>query len=86
MITLEKNPLKKELFTMAENLEMGFISPLEFLLQYGDILRALGAEKCLNDKMSEILEPLATSIAAMVKKGNVNNNQIENFGSPAFQD
>lgn len=70
---------------MCENLEMGFISPLEFLMQYADILRMLGAEKCIKDKMNEKLQDLALDICHMLKTGNEQNNQVENYGTITFR-
>lgn len=78
--------MNEDIKTMVENFHMGFISPTEFLMQYSEYLRFLGAEKCIVDKMDELLSGLACSVAAMLESGNRNNNRIENYGNPAWSD
>lgn len=74
----------EEIKIMVENYEQGFISPMEFLMQYKNFLQFFGAHKCIEDKMNDALNDLASGVAKMLKNGNENNNQIENFGTPAF--
>ena len=70
---------------MCENYQMGFITSHEFLLQYSDILRSLGANKCVEDKMDELLEPFASAVAEMLMKGNPESNMIEHYGTAVFR-
>ena len=71
----------EEIKKLIENREMGFISTLDFLMTYYAILRSLGAHKCLEDKMCEILEDFEGDIIHMLKTGNATNNQIEAHGT-----
>ena len=74
------NELKSILSQMCDNYELGFITSHEFLMQYMDILRMFGAHKCLEDKMSEMLNDLASGIVCMLRDENKGNNMIEFFG------
>lgn len=79
-----KKIMKEEILMMVQNYELGFISPLEFLLQYRDYLQILGAHKCVEDKINETLSDLAGDVAKMLKSGNAKNNMIEHHGTAAF--
>lgn len=76
--------MEEQIKMMLENYELGFISSMDFLSQYKNILQLFGAHKCIEDKMNEALSDLANGIFKMLKSGNETNNQIENFGTPAF--
>ena len=78
--------MNEDLKTMVDNFNMGFITPTDFLRQYEDYLRTLGAEKCLSDKMDELLSGLACSIVGMLEMNNKNCNRIENYGTAAWSD
>lgn len=77
--------MKEMVKQMCDNLLMGFITPHEFLLQYADLLRFFGAHKCVEDKMSELLQDFALDVANMLMTENVENNMIEHYGTSIFR-
>lgn len=77
--------MKEMIRQMCENYRMGFITSHEFLMQYSDTLRFLGANKCVEDKISELLEPFASAVADMLMSDNSEYNMIEHYGTEAFR-
>lgn len=61
--------MKKEILDMVENYEMGFISPNEFLNQFSDLLAYLGSADDLEERMNNLLSPLAKFVANKLKEG-----------------
>lgn len=70
----------KEIKTIKENYELGFISPHEFLCELCDVLEELGAQGELIDTMNETLAPLANFIKdEIIKAIPANKKQIKDF-------
>ena len=61
--------MKKEILEMVENYEMGFISPMELLNQFSDLLSYFGSNKELDDKINSLVLPLADFVAMKLIKG-----------------
>lgn len=61
--------MRKEILEMVENYEMGFISPMELLNQFSDLLSYFGSNKELDDKINSLVLPLADFIAKKLKSG-----------------
>ena len=61
--------MKKEILDMVENYEMGFISPMELLNQFSDLLSYFGSNKELDDKINDLVLPLADFVAKKLKAG-----------------
>lgn len=61
--------MKKEILEMVENYEMGFISPMELLGQFSDLLSYFGSNKELDDKINSLVLPLANFVAKKLKAG-----------------
>ena len=61
--------MRKEILEMVENYEMGFISPMELLNQFSDLLSYLGSNKELDDIINEFLKPLADFMEMKLIKG-----------------
>ena len=61
--------MKKEILEMVENYEMGFISPMELLNQFSDLLSYLGSNKELDDNINSLVLPLADFVAIKLKVG-----------------
>lgn len=61
--------MRKEISNMVENYEMGFISPMELLNQFSDLLSFFGSNKELYDKINDLVYPLANFVAQKLKEG-----------------
>ena len=61
--------MKEEIFVMVENYKMGFITPLELLNQFSDLLSYFGSNKELDDKINDLVLPLADFVAMKLIKG-----------------
>ena len=61
--------MKKEILEMVENYEMGFISPMELLNQFSDLLSYFGSNKELDDKINDLVLPLADFVSKKLKAG-----------------
>lgn len=61
--------MKKEILEMVETYEMGLISPTCFLNQFSDLLAYLGSADDLNERMDDLLHPLAKFVANKLKEG-----------------
>lgn len=61
--------MKKEILKMVENYDMGFLSEKEFLNQFSDLLAYLGSAGDLDERMNNLLSPLAKFVANKLKEG-----------------
>lgn len=61
--------MRKEILNMVGNYEMGFISPMELLNQFSDLLSYFGSNKELDDKINDLVLPLADFVAKKLKAG-----------------
>lgn len=61
--------MKKEILEMVDNYEMGFISPMELLNQFSDLLSYFGSNKELDDKINCLVLDLADFVAKKLKAG-----------------
>lgn len=61
--------MRKEILNMVENYEMGFISPKDLLNQFSDLLSYFGSNKELDDKINDLVLPLADFVAKKLKAG-----------------
>ena len=61
--------MKKEILEMVENYKMGFITPMELLNQFSDLLSYFGSNKELDDKINNLVLPLADFVAKKLKAG-----------------
>ena len=62
--------MKKEILEMVENFHDGFISSKEFLNQYSDLIAYLGFADYLDERINDLLYPLAKFVADKLKDGN----------------
>lgn len=69
----------EEIKQICENYKMGFIGPLEFLNEIKLHLGFIGADKALENKMSEVLVPLAAYVFGIVDGGYKEGRKIEDF-------
>ena len=69
IIHLKIKVMKKEILEMVENYETGFISPMELLNQFSDLLSYFGSNKELDDKINDLVLPLAYFVAKKLKAG-----------------
>ena len=70
----------KEIQTIKENYEMGFITPHEFLTQIEEILFQVGAGRDLTDAMNLALQPLASFVHDEILNAPAENKkQIKDF-------
>ena len=51
---------------IVKNYQMGFITSYEFIQQYMDVLKLLGADKELSDTWNGLCEPLAQHLCKIV--------------------
>ena len=61
--------MRKEILDMVDNYESDFISPMELLNQFSDLLSYLGSNKELDDKIYDLVLPLADFVAKKLKAG-----------------
>lgn len=61
--------MRKEILDMVNNYKMGFISPLELINQFSDLLSYFGSNKELDDYVSEMLSPFADFLAKKLESG-----------------
>lgn len=59
-----------ELKQILQNYRMGFITPVEFIYQYMDVLRQMGAEKELHQVFNNLNMPLAEFLAGIIEGNN----------------
>jgi hypothetical protein len=52
---------------LLRNYEMGFLSPLEFILKYRDILSLVGADTELGAILNQAVTPLANHLAGILR-------------------
>lgn len=69
----------EEIKQICNNYKMGFISPLEFLNEIRQHLSFIGADKSLDEKMSEVLVPLAAHVLGIVDGGFREGRKIDDF-------
>lgn len=62
--------MKKEILEMVETYELSLISPTCFLNQFSDLLAYLGSADDLDERMNNLLSPLAKFVATKLKEGN----------------
>ena len=72
--------MKEEIERICNNYEMGFISPLEFLMEVKEILRLFGADEVIDRKLSEVTAPFADYVKMIVSTGNNARVNISDFG------
>ena len=61
--------MRKEILDMVDNYESDFISPMELLNQFSDLLSYFGSNKDLDDKINSLVLPLADFVAKKLKAG-----------------
>lgn len=61
--------MKKEIMEMVSNYQNGFITPMELLNQFSDLLSYFGSNKELDDKINSLVLPLANFVAKKLKAG-----------------
>ena len=61
--------MKKEILEMVDNYQNGFITPMELLNQFSDLLSYFGSNKELDDKINDLVLPLADLLAKKLKAG-----------------
>ena len=63
---------------LLKNYEMGFITPLEFVLKYQDMLHLVGAENDLRSILNQAVQPVATHLANILRGS---HQQISDFNN-----
>ena len=61
--------MRKEILDMVDNYESDFISPMELLNQFSDLLSYFGSNKELDDRINNLVLPLADFVAMKLIKG-----------------
>ena len=61
--------MKKEILEMVDNYQNGFITPMELLNQFSDLLSYFGSNKELDDRINNLVLPLADFVAMKLIKG-----------------
>ena len=61
--------MKKEILEMVDNYQNGFITPMELLNQFSDLLSYFGSNKELDGKINSLVLPLADFVAKKLKAG-----------------
>ena len=61
--------MRKEILEMVDNYQNGFLSPMELLNQFSDLLSYFGSNKELDDKINDLVFPLSNFVAKKLKAG-----------------
>ena len=61
--------MKKEILEMVDNYQNGFITPMELLNQFSDLLSYFGSNKELDYKINDLVLPLSDFVAKKLKAG-----------------
>ena len=61
--------MKKEILEVVDNYQNGFITPMELLNQFSDLLSYFGSNKELDDRINNLVLPLADFGAMKLIKG-----------------
>ena len=61
--------MRKEILDMVDNYQNGFITPMELLNQFSDLLSYFGSNKELDDRINDLVLPLADFVAMKLIKG-----------------
>ena len=63
---------------LLNNYEMGFLTPLEFVLKYQDMLYLVGASADLNRILNQAVQPVASHLAGILRGSNQTISDFEN--------